>query len=471
MPISLYIIFTITGLIAIGHRLDLAMVCCVIIKSMRKTILAIIGGVLVGAIFWQALPNLVTILPGRVQQRLPTQLLTLAMTPLPTALPAPAISQPLPITLVPPLPTVTQTPNPTPTPSPPAATVTTDTAVPTTPPTASPTAPPSLTPLPTAVQLTGLTIIPQKFNNCGPANLSLTLAYFDFEVEQLAIAAVLRPNERDRNVSPTEMVAYVNNETSLRAAVYWGGDLNLLKRFISAGFPVIIEKGLFPNEWEGWMGHYLTVVGYDDAAQEFTSLDTFLGPWDSSGRVDSYATITEFWGQFNYAFVLVYRPEQAAEVQAILGTDMVDGRTMWQMTAQRAQTEIEADPGNAYAWFNLGSSLTRLAQLTGQDDLWQNAAAAFDQARIIGLPWRMLWYQFAPYQAYLAVGRPQDVLTLTEATLSSEGGQNVEETYFFRGLALQAVGETAAADTAFAQATALNPNVVNFYQKTLPPVP
>ena len=52
------------------------------------------------------------------------------------------------------------------------------------------------------------------------------------------------------------MVDYVNNETSLQARFFVGGSLELLKQLLAAGYPVIIEKGLYPNAWEGWMGHY-----------------------------------------------------------------------------------------------------------------------------------------------------------------------------------------------------------------------
>ena len=45
---------------------------------------------------------------------------------------------------------------------------------------------------------------------------------------------------------------------------------------------------------------------------------------------------------------------------------------------------------------------------------YQAAAQAYDQAREIGLPPRMLWYQHRPYIAYDKVGRYQDVLDLAK---------------------------------------------------------
>ena len=86
--------------------------------------------------------------------------------------------------------------------------------------TASPT--PSPTPIPEAVRLEGVVHEFQKFNNCGPANLSMALSYWGWEGDQMTTAAWLKPKQEDRNVMPYEMVEYVNLETNLRAFVRWG---------------------------------------------------------------------------------------------------------------------------------------------------------------------------------------------------------------------------------------------------------
>ena len=117
---------------------------------------------------------------------------------------------------------------------------------------------------------------------------------------------------------------------------------------------------------------------------------------------------------------------------------------------------ILTDRGVDEAWMER-AGLTALAG-AGDATLYEGAAAAFDEARRLGLPPRMLWYQFAPYEAYLAVGRHADVLALAEATLGNQGGQNVEETYYYQGLALRAAGDEAGAQRALARAVALNPD-------------
>lgn len=419
-----------------------------------------------------AMPKVVAMLPSRYRQRLPGELLRLVITPLPTALPAPAVPISQPIITIPaiifPTPSITPTqPPPVPTSSPPtvqrevpaepaALTSTPTAAKPTTTPTQLPSATPSPTALPLAFRIEGLKIVAQKFNNCGPSNLSINLSYYGHNAPQLVIASVVKPDEDDRNVSPEELVAYVNERTPLKARLFHGGDLRLIKRLLASGFPVVIEKGIIPSEWEGWMGHYLTLIGYDDATREFQALDTLLGPWDSSGRPVPYQTVNEQWGHFNYTFFVVYPLEQESLLKDLVGTELLSPTMMWQHAAMLAQSDIDYDAQNPYAWFNLGSSLTRLGELTERPELFFDAAAAFDQARTIGLPARMLWYQFDPYVAYLASGRIEDVIILSTATLAG-GGRDVEETYLYRGHALMAQGKKPAAREAYRLALQINP--------------
>jgi hypothetical protein len=433
----------------------------------RIILLGLFGVVLIiGVGTYLTYPRLIMKAHGRFPAAVPEALLNLVATPLPTALPAPTMaadsSQLSEISnqLAQLQPTATASPLAARLPvfTPQTQLSDSPTAMPE--PTATSTPlPPTATPLPTAVRLENIDIIPQKFNNCGPANLTITLGYHGFAVDQLDVGGTVKPNYDDRNVSPWELVDYVNNKTSLRASYFVGGTVDLLKTLIASGYPVIIEKGLYPNAWEGWMGHYLTVVGYDDADKEFISLDTFLGPWDGSGRRDSYETVDEFWQQFNHTFILVYPPEREGEVLGLLPLALSNSVPMWQHTAVTNQTLTTTQPDNPFAWFNLGSSLTHLARLTDDASLYASAAAAFDQARTIGLPWRMLWYQFEPYEAYLGNGRIDDVFNLSDAILTNEGGQNVEETYLYRSYAFAALGEEVNAQAALATALALNPNL------------
>ncbi len=141
-------------------------------------------------------------------------------------------------------------PTPSPTSLPPSPTP----AVPQTddPPTPFPTVIPTITPtpLPERVQLKGVIYEDQhgRLNYCAPANLSMALSYWDWQGNRDVVGPVLKPDQRDKNVMPAEMTWYVENETDLKVVSRVGGDLELLKRLIAAGFPVLLEKGsLFPR--------------------------------------------------------------------------------------------------------------------------------------------------------------------------------------------------------------------------------
>jgi hypothetical protein len=412
-----------------------------------------------------AVPRVVGALPGEYRVRLAQiplvePILEIGMTPLPTALPAPSFVATQPRVTVPAFLSPTSTPTVEPT-----ATMELEEEITATreiAPTATPTATPSPTatatpiPLPRQARIEGLEIVAQRFNNCGPANLTMNLNFYGDATTQNEAASFLKPNREDRNVSPWQMSDYVNEHSNLRSTAHSGGDLELIKRFVAAGFPIVIEKGYEPTPKDGWLGHYFTVFGYDDEKQELYGMDTYLGPWDNSGRAESYEAVEYYWQQFNYTFFVVYPAEKEQLVFDLLGPDLLDPTMMWQNTAQRAQAEIESDPENAFAWFNLGTSLTRLGEMTGESEYYENGAAAFDQARILGIPPRIVWYQFRPYTAYMRVGRYQDMIELADATLTTQGGRNVEETYLFKGHALALQGDAQGAIEAYEQAIRLN---------------
>jgi tetratricopeptide (TPR) repeat protein len=101
------------------------------------------------------------------------------------------------------------------------------------------------------------------------------------------------------------------------------------------------------------------------------------------------------------------------------------------------------DDWTTFTWFNIGTNLTALGR-------FEEAAAAFDYARQLGLHYRMLWYQFGPYESYYAAGRYDDVIALANATLAT--AKNLEESYYWRGMALLAKGDSAGARSDFEMA-------------------
>lgn len=310
-------------------------------------------------------------------------------------------------------------------------------------PTPTPTVTP--TPLPGKVTLKGIRHEYQKWNNCGPANLSMALSFWGWKGDQRDTAAFLKPNPRDKNVMPYEMAAYVAEETDLKVIIRVGGDLDLLKRFIAAGFPVIVEKGFEGPQFDGWMGHYEVVSAYDEAKGRFLVQDSYI----MADMPVTYEEMVGYWRAFNYTYIVIYPSEREAEALAIIGAQ-ADETANLQYAAQKASDEIYqlSDTRDLYfAWFNRGSSLMRLQDYAG-------AAAAFDQAFAIyptipeeKRPWRMLWYQTGPYFAYFYTGRYYDVLNLATTTIETANEPAIEESFYWRAKARAALGDTAGAIT------------------------
>lgn len=331
---------------------------------------------------------------------------------------------------------------------------------------AEPTDPgPTLTPspvptsIPDHVFLTGIRHEYQKWNNCGPANLAMALSYWGWEGDQRPIASFTKPNSRDKNVMPYELADYVSRETGFNVISRVGGDQALLKRLIAAGFPVIVEKGLEGAGFDGWMGHYQVLAGYDDALGRFDAYDSYQGDFSYGNTLPiSYEAMEEYWRHFNYQYLVVYPEAREAEVLGMLGS-AANEETNFRDTAQQASDDIFSTSGRDqfFAWFNRGTNLMQLQDYSG-------AAAAYDEAFNLyaGLdpetrPWRLLWYQTGPYWAYFYAGRYWDVLNLTTQTLYNMSEPVLEESYYWRGLAKEALGDVAGAIEDFQTSVEVHP--------------
>jgi len=305
------------------------------------------------------------------------------------------------------------------------------------------------TPLPEAVALPAPEWERQDWNNCGPATLALGLRFFGWTGDQFDISDLLKPDRGDKNVNVEELVYYVRTRAGWLSAEYRvGGDIDLLRRLIAAGFPVIIEKGYTIAEGGGgWAGHYLLLTGYDDAAQAFIAQDTNVGP---DQRV-AYTVLDDGWRAFNRVYILIYPPDDQPTIEALLGSD-ADPDVNRQHALEAARAEIEANSEDAYAWSNLGTNLLYF-------DRYEEAAEAFDQALSIGLPWRFTRYQFGPYIAYFNTARYQDVIDLADATLYRTS--KAEESLLWRGWARFRMGDTYGAIEDFRSALTINPNYLD----------
>jgi tetratricopeptide (TPR) repeat protein len=310
-------------------------------------------------------------------------------------------------------------------------------------PTAMPAPTATATPLPAAVQLGSSRHEAQGWNNCGPATLAMALHYHGIDDDQYTIAAVLKPDKNDKNVSPEELVRYAASRGGMEALLGYGSDLEVLKLLLSNGYPVIVETWFIPEPGDE-MGHYRLLSGYDDGAQQFTAQDAYHGP----DQVVGYAQFDRLWKVFNRVYVVATEAGRADQLRTLLG-ERTDALHMYGAALDVALSQVAADPEDRYAWFNAGTNYLALGRP-------EEAAAAYDRARMLNLPWRVLWYQFGPFEAYLQTGRYQDTIELANANLKS--ARNLEESYYYRALARRALGDEAGARADLEAALRYNPN-------------
>jgi tetratricopeptide (TPR) repeat protein len=315
----------------------------------------------------------------------------------------------------------------------------------------TPTPAPTPTPIPEAVSLSAPRWEKQDWNNCGPATLAMALRYYGWEGDQFTISSLLKPDRGDKNVNVEELIYYVRTQAGwLQADYRVGGQIEDLKRFLAAGYPVMVEKGFVLAEGDsggGWTAHYFLLTAYDDEGEMFTGQDSYLG----ADREISYAELDEGWQAFNRVYILVYPPAEGNQIQELMADD-ADPELNREHALQSAQRDIEAGPENPFAWFNLGTNLLYFER-------YGQAAEAYDNALALGLPWRFTRYQFGPYIAYFNQGRFQDMIDLADATLART--PKAEESLLWRGWAQYRRGDTNAAVKDFRAAMQVNPNYID----------
>lgn len=303
--------------------------------------------------------------------------------------------------------------------------------------------------LPASARISGVVHQQQTWNNCGPATITMALSYYGWQLDQAFAASRLKPNREDKNVSPHELAAFVEEESLVKAVLRMGGTLDLLKLLVANGFPVVIETGAMFEAYD-WIGHYRVLVAYDDAFRQFYFFDSFLGVGvGAQGVSETYDRVDRDWGAFNRTFIVVYEPQREDLLRGLMA-EYWDERQAAETAFETARLEARREPQNGFAWFNMGTSLVALGR-------YQEAATAFDKAQATeSLPWRIHWYQFGAFEAYFQVGRYDDVLSLV--TINQNNARELEETYYWQGRVREAQGSPQQAAAAYRRALAYNPN-------------
>lgn len=161
--------------------------------------------------------------------------------------------------------------------------------------------------------------------------------------------------------------------------------------------------------------------------------------------------LDENWKAFNRVMILVYKPENEEDLKAVLGSD-------WDMEQNRRQAltesavETQKNPNDVFAWFNLGTNYTYFEQ-------YNEAVAAYNNARSLGWPQRMLRYQFGPFIAYFNTGQTEELVAL--ASYALERTPNSEEAHLWLGWGEYRQNRSSAAKGHFEAAQKANSTYVD----------
>jgi len=310
----------------------------------------------------------------------------------------------------------------------------------------------TLVPVPVTFELDGMGLEYQTMNNCGPANLSMSITYWGWPTTQDVTKAGLRTHEDDRNVMLSEMRDFVIEKTDLSALTRYGGTLDIVKRLVSNGYPVLLERG-HTDPKNGWMGHYSIVTAYDDAKQTVRIPDTLLGVMNLS-----YDDLMLDWAHFDGIYLVVYPPEREAEVLALLGPDADPARNL-QNTLDQVTARIQQVRGRElfFAWYSRGSVLVEMQNYIEAAQAYDQAFALYAHLSPEERPWRITWYQVGAYPAYYYTGRYQDTLNLAMQTLSNKRSPELPESWYWAGRAAAALQMTDDAIAHYRKALEYHP--------------
>jgi tetratricopeptide (TPR) repeat protein len=198
------------------------------------------------------------------------------------------------------------------------------------------------------------------------------------------------------------------------------------------------------------IGHYRVVKGYDDGTQEFIQDDSLQG----QNLRYSYTEFTGLWNVFENEYLVLVPKDKEQIARAIVGEDM-DEKIAWTKTVATARKALAANPDDIYSRFNLSVALYHIGD-------YKNAVLEYEKVES-KLPFRTLWYQIEPIQAYYELGNYPRVFEITDQILNNQN-RAFSELYIIRGEIYKKQGNKEAAKKEFEKAVYYNKNLKSAQQ-------
>ncbi|OGK18132.1 hypothetical protein A2866_06595 [Candidatus Roizmanbacteria bacterium RIFCSPHIGHO2_01_FULL_39_8] len=280
----------------------------------------------------------------------------------------------------------------------------------------------------------------QTFNNCGPAALSMLLSYYGISISQDILGNELRPYQNpqgdndDKSVTVAEL-AEKSKDFNLIPYHRPNGNIDMVKNFLTYDMPVLTRTWTKLDED---IGHYRLIKGYDDQTQRIIQDDSLQG----KNLWYSYQDFKSLWEKFNFEYLVLVPPDKKEIAEAILGEDSNE-KIAWQKAVELSKQLLQSSPDDIYADFNLSVALYHIGD-------YQQSVSEFEKVEQ-RLPFRTLWYQIEPIQAYYELGNYDRVFSLTDKILNN-WNRAFSELYHIRGQIYLKQGNEEAARQEFERA-------------------
>lgn len=169
---------------------------------------------------------------------------------------------------------------------------------------------PARTPAPAGYVLSGMPLVHQTYNACGPASITQVLGYFGINVRLADVSRLTRPN--DRAYMTAQAIVDFAPRVGMEARLYRGGSLNTVRSAIRARLPLIaLQSHITATQV---IPHWRVVTGYDDVRQQVYLMDPLLG----SIRM-GYADFLRVWADHRGEFAVMYPPGWRETVRKVIG--------------------------------------------------------------------------------------------------------------------------------------------------------
>ncbi|HEV2250112.1 MAG TPA: C39 family peptidase [Candidatus Limnocylindria bacterium] len=231
----------------------------------------------------------------------------------------------------------------------------------------------------------------QSLNNCGPAAVVMALSTFGIDADQEEARIALRGPDVRRGMGPGGVGPWVASRYGLRSVSRLNGTIELMKHFVASGFAPMVTQWLH-DPTISRIAHWRTVRGYDDDLAVFYVNDPMLG----ANVPLPYAWFDASWQPFSYRWMVIYRPDDAANVRQIVGPDWSEIGMRDRFYA-RAKTDAYARETSA-AWLTYGEAAY-------QDGWFAEAVAAFERGMQLGSATGVFTVRSSYPRALRALGR------------------------------------------------------------------